>query len=91
MNWEVVIVGMRRERKLVVIGAVIWEPHQRPGRVGAGLGGETVRGRAASRLGRSGVFEESMVVLERGGGVDARAERKCLWKIIPEPPSPRAW
>jgi len=84
----VVEAGMVRERKFEVRGTEMGHPDQMLG--GAWVGGEGVeRGRRASRLGMSPVLGEGIVVFGKKLGLAERAARKCLWKIIPEVPSPR--
>lgn len=54
---------------------------------GAGMG----RGWRSSRLGRRGLLEDDMILLEWGADDVPKAEKKCFWNATPDAPSPRAW
>lgn len=74
----VIWAGMVRERNCEVDGVEILLPDQRPGRGEAGVEVGMEPGCMSSRLGRSGEFGDSMVVVVSDLGLESRAARKSF-------------
>ena len=74
----VVGAGMFKEWKFDVRGREIGVPDQMFGRLGTAAEVERRNGWRSSRFGVRGTIEVGIVVFRRGGGLERRAERKCL-------------